>query len=174
MSAQMQVVVAQVRSRAWLRTLRTPETFAHPTKFSRPRTIKEASARLEVNLSYFLTNYALLSVLVFALVLLAHPFLVVVGLLVAAMWLYVSSLPEVRVPIGGENNAGFVLEGKNKMAALTAASALIVFITAGSAIFLVIGLSTTLVLAHAIFHEIADVNSDDAVELSPGDEVAVV
>eukprot|EP01006_Ploeotia_vitrea_P039770 TRINITY_DN66376_c13_g9_i1.p2 TRINITY_DN66376_c13_g9~~TRINITY_DN66376_c13_g9_i1.p2 ORF type:complete len:162 (-),score=77.32 TRINITY_DN66376_c13_g9_i1:242-727(-) len=138
-------MVDQLSQRKWKETLRPITAFAMPNQFSRPRTAKETTSRLEMNLSYFLTNYLVLSLIIFSIAIISRPGLLIVAVCLTMLWTYALNSPELRI-------GQIVLRGKNKMFVLVMLTAALVFVTAGSTIFMVVGLCSTVVMLHAIFH----------------------
>jgi len=139
-------IIKRVRSRNWFQTLRPLASFASLSKFSRPRNTTEASTRLELNTTYFLTNYVLVSVLIFIYAILSRPFLLLVGGALGAMWYYVLKTPELRL------SPTIVLKGKQKITLAAITSGMSVLLFAGTTIFMVLGVSATVVLLHALLH----------------------
>jgi len=144
-SADVNGLLHKIQSRKWVATMRPVPVFAGANTFSKPRTSQEAMQRLEGNLQYFTTNYVALCLIVTVITVLMQPSLIIVGVVIAAMWYFASRQDEVRV-------STVVLAGRNKLIALSSVTALLVFIFAGSSIFLVIGICATLVLLHAVLH----------------------
>jgi hypothetical protein len=73
------------------------------------------------------------------------------------LWASASSAEEIKL-------GSVVLKGNVKTIALSAVTLLIIFLTAGSVIFILIGLAGTVVLLHAIVH-LPEHEDDEPIEL---------
>lgn len=100
------------------------------------------------------SNYLLVSLIVFTVAILSRPSLIIVFALVGAIWAFALRTPEVRV-------GSVVLKGQKKTAAALAVSGILIFLFAGSTIFMVIGFCGALTIAHASFHKTPDIVDDD-------------
>lgn len=137
-----------------MQTLRPLETFAHQRQFSKPRTAAEVTARLEINMSYFFTNYLVVCAVVLFLAIITRPFLIFMLCVIAAMWY--ALLQKESVIVGG-----YVLKGKTKMTTGVAVSIVTLLLTAGSTVFAVVGVCATIVVAHAVAHKTVDGGDGD-------------
>jgi hypothetical protein len=147
-SAEVSGFVTKLKSRNWAATLRPLPLFAGAGQFSKPRTSAEALARLEANLSFFLTNYLAIAAAVVLITVLTQPSLLVVALLLGLLWWGASRQEEIRLP----GNA--VLAGRNKLVALASITGVVLFVFAGTTLFFCVGLVATIVLLHAIAHNL--------------------
>jgi hypothetical protein len=116
-------------------------------------------ARFEANLPYFLTNYLALCAVVVLITILTQPSLIIVGAVLAALWVGATRVEEVRLP------GQVVLAGRNKMVALLSVSGLVLFIFAGSTIFMLLGLCASIVLIHALLHVLPPLEEGDSNEM---------
>jgi hypothetical protein len=148
LSQQLQQMVDTLKQRKWLQTLRPLNTFVAPSMFSRPRSLTELTTRVELNVGFFLTNYVLVALLIVVASFISRPSLLVVAAVLFLLWSFAAQREEIRY---GE----YALSGRQKTLALAALSALLVFLVAGSVIFIVIGMCVTFVLAHAAFHTVS-------------------
>jgi len=133
--------VSAVRNRKWAQEFRPLNTFAAVTEFSRPANFDDLIQRLQTNLSFFLSNYALICVIILTYAILSKPIVLFVSCILALVWVVV--LKEERLPLGGQN----------KQVLLTVVSVGTVLYFAGSTVFTVVGVCISLVLVHAMFHQ---------------------
>jgi len=140
-------MMARIRARNWIATLRPMATFAAPSKFSRPRNLVEATTRMELNTRYYLTNYVAVSFIIFSYAILSRPLLLFVGALISAMWFYL-----LRTPGDLRLTPTLVLQPKQKIMVASIVTGLLVLLTAGTTIFMVVGICGSVVALHAVFH----------------------
>jgi len=145
-------LIAKIRDRKWIKTLRGVQLFLHPNNFSKPRNTNEALSRAEVNALFFLTNYIVLCIVILLYALLSRPFVVLVLSLLCLSW-YVALQRDVLY-IGP-----YALKGKNKLVALASVSGLVILFTAGTTLFVALGVCSTLICLHVVFHNTPE-NSD--------------
>jgi hypothetical protein len=69
--------------------------------FSRPPAAAEVPGRLRKNVSYFRTNYALLTISTTALVMLMNPWSLIVLAVLAAAWFYMYIIKTTPLVLGG-------------------------------------------------------------------------
>jgi len=171
---EFQSFLSSLRARKWAQTLRPIPVFLGVEGFSKPRTTQEAMARLEANAGFFLSNYMLICSIVCVITILSRPWLIVIGALLAAMWLYASRMEELRLP-----QTNVVLQGRQKQVALVSTTAIVLFICAGTTLFFLVGICATLVVGHAILHvmpPLDDGEGEQSAEMnefgSPGEQMA--
>lgn len=150
-NAEVQGFLARLKQRQWVKTLRSPQLFAHPNHFSRPRNTTEATQRLESNLPFFLTNYLIICGIILIVTILSRPSLIFLLFVLLLLWLYVSRLEELKI-------GAVTLKEKSKMAAFSMFSALTIFIFAGTTIFMLLGVCSCVVVGHALFHTLPPVD----------------
>ena len=112
------------------------------------------SNRVELNLADLASNYLLVTLVIFTAAILTKPTLFFVFAVVGALWHYTLKTPEVRV-------GKVVLKDQQKLGAAGALSAAIIFLFAGTTLFMIIGFCVTVTLAHAAFHRTPDIVDDD-------------
>lgn len=172
-------LVASLKERKWVETLRPVDSFVQPANFRRPRNgrcssspaaprasaypllhrpppVAEMTNRVELNLLHFASNYVLITLFIFTVAVLSKPALVFVFGLVAALWWFVLRTDEVRV-------GQVVLKEQRKMMAAGALTSALLFLFAGTTLFMIIGFSVTLTLAHAALHRTPDIVDDENV-----------
>jgi len=143
--ANIKSVLSKVQGRNWLKTWRPFVVFVHPNFFALPRNYTEGTKRLEMNLSYFLTNYlAVVSGLLLCAILYRPHLLVALGI-VALCWHLATRQSEIRI-------GNYVLRGQPKYAILSGLSIAILVVFAGTALLTVFGVSSMVILAHAFVH----------------------
>jgi len=163
--AEIKTLVSKFKSRSWLKTVRPVTIFLQPSLFSAPRNSHEAATRLELNLSYFLTNYAIVCVIVSFYSILVRPFLIIIAALNILLWNYALRFHELQI-------GTITLKGNSKYLFLGSVSFLCVFFFAGSTIFMIIGICSTLILLHALFHrEVSESDLNADVELNSVDSI---
>ncbi|OAY85728.1 PRA1 family protein B4 [Ananas comosus] len=128
--------------------------------FARPDSLSDAASRLRRNLAYFRVNYLALLGLSLASSLLAHPFSLLVLLLLASAWSFLYVFRPADAP-------PLVLLGRpfshrETLAALSLLTLLVVFLTSvGSLIVYALMLGGALVCAHGAFRVPEDLFLDD-------------
>jgi hypothetical protein len=141
-------LLGSLQQRKWVSTLRSLSSFANPSQFSTPRSLRLLQQRIEQNVVYFLSNYVLLSFCLAALIVLSKPTLLLLLFVLCVAWWYVLRTPVIR--LGGS----IELTEKRKVMAAAAVSALALFIFAGSTLFTMVGMCGAAVLAHATLHKV--------------------
>lgn len=133
--------------RNWVTTVVPLQEFAGLQHFSAPRSLSDAGARLESNLSYFLSNYAFLCLVTFVYGVIFKPVLLILfGLLVASGYYSLYVMDEIRV-------GDVVLAGKSKLMAFSAIALTVVFVFAGSTLFGILAVCGVIIVAHGVFHD---------------------
>jgi len=160
-----EAIFTKLKSRNWTGTLRDISSFADPKNFSKPRNTEEALARLETNINYYLTNYIIICAFIIVYAVLRKPLLVIVVFLLVILWTYVVRFPEVRVPVHSslEQFVGtrtLILKGQQKLIITGTVTALVVLLTAGTTIFMVAGICSIVVGAHAALHIVPEIGID--------------
>jgi hypothetical protein len=99
---------------------------------------------------------------IFSLTVLSSPMLIVSMICLAAVWLHASRTDDLEI------TPNYVLRGAQKMAALCLLTALVLFLAAGSTIFVLLGACSLAVFSHACMHLPmgAPAGGDDDVELA--------
>lgn len=144
----------QFKQRQWFKTLRSPIEFCSTKNFKRPESKETVVQRLQVNSKYFMTNYIILSSIVFVYCILSQPLLLLCLGVFAWMWLYATNHEEIKFA-GGR----IAVSGRMKFGLLTALTAFVVVYMAGSTIMFVFGLCSVAIFMHALFH--SSVNPED-------------
>lgn len=134
--------VSKLRESGVISKIRPLSHFTSQTVFSRPHSIDEATARLELNLKYFAVNYALILLVLLVIVLLFNPLLLIVVALAAVG----SAVKEFNV-------GPYSIQGRPKQMAILGLSALLVFLLAGTTLLVILGISSLIVIAHALMHD---------------------
>ena len=161
---ELNQILAKARTRKWAQTIRPLPVFLAPSRFSKPRNMKEVETRLELNSLHFLTNYAIVCTTIAVASILSRPLLIILIVLLGFMWSQVLQRPEIRINDQYANSAvaltrqhslvirrrRMVLKGKQKMSAASLVTAVVVLIFAGSTIFMIIGLCATRRLTQSV------------------------
>jgi len=159
---QFKAFVAHLKKRNWAQTFRPMNSFVGTDQFSKPRTTQEASTRLELNLNFFLTNYLALCAIIGVFAILSRPLLIFVGVVLGAGWYYVLNHEPLMLP------NGVAMRGQQKLSLAGIVTAVVVFFTAGATIFMIVGLCSSVVVAHAVLHNVpSEQELDAAVEMEP-------
>jgi hypothetical protein len=137
-------VVKYVSQRNWRKTLRPLDKFLSPTHFGYPATATEAKARTFRNLQYFQSNYVAFSCLLSVFSILSSPTLLLVLFGLIGLWHYLNSRDKIFLP------AGLILEKEAKFMLGAVITSILVFMFAGSTLFLIIGISTSCTGLHAV------------------------
>ena len=116
------------------------------TAVSKPANFGEVTTRVRNNLSYFRTNYALLTVSVTALVMVMNPWSLIVLAFLAAIWFYFYIVKTTPLVLGGRE-----FSDREKFLLLSGTSLFTVFFltSVGATIFYAIGLSIIMIGMHA-------------------------
>eukprot|EP00462_Mataza_sp_D1_P007610 CAMPEP_0175125166 /NCGR_PEP_ID=MMETSP0087-20121206/3167_1 /TAXON_ID=136419 /ORGANISM="Unknown Unknown, Strain D1" /LENGTH=159 /DNA_ID=CAMNT_0016406977 /DNA_START=53 /DNA_END=532 /DNA_ORIENTATION=+ len=125
--------------------MRPLEVFVKPVRFSKPRNSAEAGTRLELNLSYFLSNYVVLSFLLASYAIVSKPPLLISAIILAVVW-------SVAVQPTDFVWKGIVIPAKNKVLLASVGTTVVLLLAAGTVLLVVMGLSSTTVILHAVFH----------------------
>eukprot|EP00808_Paulinella_micropora_P020090 g73882.t1 len=156
---KLRLLLDSVTSRPWKKTWRPWEKFISPQVFAYPQTADEARSRLLRNLYFFLSNYVAFTALVGILAVLSSPSLLFMLTAIAIMWWYVLSHEQVKLP------NGLILAKEAATVAATAISGVLVFFFATSTIFMVIGISATGIIAHAVGNSaVSELEAEAALE----------
>jgi len=147
--ANLKGFLDKLRARSWTKTFRSFPVFGSPSQFSLPRTTVEAGTRLEMNSSYFFTNYVLLCIIVFTYAILSRPLVLLLGAVMGYVWNY--ALNRDFISIGS-----YSVRGKGKVLILGSVTAVVVLLFAGATLFMAFGVCSTLVLFHAILHQVVN------------------
>ena len=151
--------IESVKQRQLHRRIRPATAFFDPTRFSRPQSTTEATARVELNLQWFWVNYLCIAALILVLTILSQPSFLLTLLVLAAVWLFALTRDPLAVPF-----TPYSLSGRSKLMALYGVTAVMLFIFAGSTILTVVGICGLVVLAHATLHATPSQDERDADE----------
>eukprot|EP00455_Lapot_gusevi_P039830 TRINITY_DN447_c0_g1_i3.p1 TRINITY_DN447_c0_g1~~TRINITY_DN447_c0_g1_i3.p1 ORF type:complete len:169 (+),score=48.43 TRINITY_DN447_c0_g1_i3:94-600(+) len=156
MAALSNLSLEQLQSKfSLLRGIRPVSEFAGSENFTKPRSLQEATHRIEQNLHSFFVNYAIVCLFVLSYAILTKPLLLLSLVCLGFVWLHASRTDELEI-------SGYSLKGRNKTVALSIATVVILFLVAGTTIFVVIGICSTVILAHAMFHKtVTGIEGDD-------------
>lgn len=138
-------------------------TFLNPTAFSKPADRTEWLQRVRANFSHYKKIYALVFIAVLLYTVLSSPW-VLIGLgLLAGAWAYCFVLVSPDTPL---EIAGFELRRREKLFVLVPFSVFVVaFCGLINSLIYVVFLSGLISLPHASFHEVAELDALDALEL---------
>jgi len=141
----------------------TGRTFLSPTAFSKPADRTEWVKRLRANLSFFRNIYLLIFLAVLVYTVLSSPLLLVGLSMLAGAWIYsfILTNQEEALTIGG-----FEMRRREKLIVLIPFSILVVTLCGliNSLIYVLV-LASLLIGPHASFHEAAELDALDALEL---------
>jgi len=151
--ANIKSLLGKLQGRNWLKTWRPLFVFAHPNFFALPRNYTEGIKRLEMNMSYFLTNYLAIACGLLVCAILYRPHLFIALVIVALCWHLATRQSDIRI-------GNYVLRGQPKYAILSGVSIAILVVFAGTALLTVFGISSILILAHASVRR--EIIEDDA------------
>jgi hypothetical protein len=154
LDAFLQSTMSDLDSGKLMKSLRPMQTFLMPQHFSRPRNATEVTARLELNINYFFTNYIAMSLVILFFAIITRPLLIFMMLLLIVMWYFL--LQKESIIIGT-----FILKGKQKLMAGVGTSIAALILTAGTVLFMVVGICASIVVVHALLHNTIDVDDDD-------------
>lgn len=145
-ASKFSAAVERMSLSKWLSKLRPFSELTQGHYFNRPKSLEDAFTRLEINLKYFMVNYAVAMCLLVLISVLTIPWLFTVTILSVVFWIYMSSKENLKL-------GNYVLNGRDKtrFTALIIAGAML--LTAGTTFFLVIGFGAIFVLIHAFLHE---------------------
>jgi len=144
-------LLTKLQQRDWRNTLRSPIIFFSPRYFSKPRTSVEATTRIEHNITFYLTNYMIICMIITLFSILSEPTILILIVILGFVWNY--SMKQEVIHIGST-----ALSGRTKMITLATITGLLVFIFAGSVIFSIVGLCSCIVLAHSLFNDRGGIN----------------
>ena len=116
------------------------------TAVSKPGNFGELTSRVRKNISYFRTNYAIVTVGTTALVMLMNPWSLFVLALLALVWFYFYIMKTTPLVLGGRE-----FSDKEKFMLLSGTSLFTIFFltSVGATIFYAIGLSMIMIGLHA-------------------------
>lgn len=138
-------------------------SFFSPRSFSKPESRDVLLQRVRGNFGHYRTLYGLLFVALLAYTVLSSPLLLLGLTLLAGAWAYAFVLTSPETPI---TVAGFELRRREKLFALAPFSVIVVTLCGliNSLVYVLV-LTCMIALPHASFHEVAELDALDALEL---------
>eukprot|EP00743_Colponemidia_sp_Colp-15_P003427 GILK01003701.1.p1 GENE.GILK01003701.1~~GILK01003701.1.p1 ORF type:complete len:181 (-),score=29.35 GILK01003701.1:97-618(-) len=115
--------------------------FADTMQFALP-VPRDIVGRIESNVDYYASNYAVIAATILFLAVVSQPYFLFTLVVVGALWGYAYSIKELVIK-------GQAITPKQKLVGLCAATALLLVVFAGTAIFVVIGITAAVVFGHA-------------------------
>jgi len=138
-------------------------TFFSPAQFSKPENRDIWLQRVRANFGHYRSLYSILFVVVAVYTVLSSPLLLFGLTVLAGAWAYAFVLTSPETPI---SIAGFELRRREKLFALAPFSILVVTLCGLiNSLIYVIFLTVFLALPHASFHEVAELDALDTLEL---------
>lgn len=139
--------IESVRQKQLHRRIRPVAAFFDPTRFSRPTSTTEATARIDLNLQWFYVNYIAIAALILLLTIMSQPSFLLTLLVLAAVWLFALTREVVVVPY-----TPYSLTGRSKLVTMYGVTAVTLLVFAGTTILTVVGVCGLVVLGHAALH----------------------
>ncbi|KDD73978.1 PRA1 family protein [Helicosporidium sp. ATCC 50920] len=135
------------------------------TSFGRPGSTVEAVSRFRKNLSYFRVNYCIAGVATTSLVMLLHPWSLIVLAGLGVLWFWAYILRPGPLSFNGRE-----LSEREKFAALAGTSLVVIFLltNVGTTLFYALGLSALLVGLHGALYVPDDLFLDDVPDTQGG------
>lgn len=115
-----------------LRNVRSMNEFVGTNMFTKPMDGNEVVHRLQNNVLHFSANYFLFCVVITSLTILGNPLLMLTLVLLGVGWVQATRMDEIQV-------GTFVLKGREKIAALSVVSLLLLYYSGGSTLFYLLG-----------------------------------
>lgn len=124
----------------------------------RPDPFFQALGRLRKNFAYFRVNYGIVGVGTTALVMLLHPWSIVVLAMLASVWFYAYLVRSTPLSFNGRE-----LTEREKFLSLSIASLVVVFLltSVGTVLFYALGLSALVIGLHGALHVPDDLFLDE-------------
>jgi hypothetical protein len=148
-----------------------PDAFSAPSKKMDKSTVEKIKQRVNLNIAYFLTNYALIAAVICAMISLMHPKMIIYSAIVCAFWKVHNIMVQASIAlIVMDKDIGRFLPVEVRTKILYAITLWVTMFYCLTPFLLATSLTLTLTLSHAVMRDPKQVESGRVLDTYKGND----